>query len=165
MMTVICSYKPDKVLRFAKNRFDTGHKKDWFNDPLVEAIVLDVDRTTHIKDSVFESPRLGTISPHYLSGGTKALISLLKSDNIRTCAPFDSAMFGDNCVRWLTKISFLVDFTIYMDTPLDFGMGGKVFDTEFRKTPIQAQGENGEVLDTCGKVWEYYVANSQDCDE
>lgn len=151
-------------MRFAKNRFDTGHRKEWFNDPLVEEIVRDVDKTIHVRDSVFESPVLGTISPHYLSGGTKALISILKSESIRNCAPFDSAMFGDNCVKWLAKLSFLVDFTIYMDTPLDFGMGGNIFDREFRNTPICAQGEKGEQLKTCGRVWEYYVLNSQDCE-
>lgn len=159
MLKIICGRLPKNVLNSANHIFNTDFESDWFNDPLVEEMVLDVDLTKHFKDQVFESPVLGFILPERLSGGVKGLILILKSERAKKFSAYRSCIFGDNCVKWIAKLSFITDFSIYMSHYLDFNFGGDFSDTEFQNTPINAVGMNGEELHTCGEVADYYYAN------
>lgn len=133
---------------------------EWFNDPVVEQMVLDIDRTKHVKDFMFESPILGTIPPQMLSGGFKGLVLILK-DVSNNCRVYASTMFGDNCVEWLRRLSFKVDFSLLMCHPL--GWNAAYVDTSKPRGemfsgphPICAQTKDGKPLNTTSEVIEYY---------
>lgn len=161
MLKIICGDEPEHLLDTATTLFNLENKKDWFNDPLVEEMVRDVDKTEHIKDAIFESPVLGTILASELSGGVKGLILILKSKSLSDYTAMRSCIFGDNCIKWLIKLSYIADFTIYMSHFLDFYFGGdysKDFDG-YHNTPINAVGADGEVLPTCGAVMKYFEDN------
>lgn len=133
---------------------------DWLNDPVVEEMVLDIDNTKHIKDYIYDSPFIGAIPPQMLSGGVKGLILILK-DTGNTCRVFASKMFGDNCVEWLRKLSFQVDFTILMCHPLGWNAAyidrTKPLGEEFSGPyPICAQTMDGMPLNTTSEVIRYY---------
>lgn len=82
-------------------------------------MILDIDETRHIKGSVFESPVLGVISPLQLSGGAKGLILIYKCFDIPRM--FRSGIWGDNCNVWLSRLSFVRDFSIFFTHCLNFG--------------------------------------------
>lgn len=161
MLKIICGEKPKYLLDTAVTLFNLEYNKDWFNDPLVKEMIKDIDKTEHIKDALFESPVLGTIPATTLSGGVKGLILILKSEQLDDYDAMRSSIFGDNCVKWLIKLSYLKDFTIYMSHYLDFYFGGNYSDDfdGFEHTPINAIGANNEPLSTCGEIMQYFIDN------
>lgn len=161
MLKIICGDEPEYLLNTSRYLFELENTREWFEDPLVQEMVLDVDKTEHIKGAVFESPVLGPIMADQLSGGVKGLILILKSKQLRDYRAMRSSIFGDNCVKWLIKLSYITDFTIYMSHYLDFYFGGnysKSFNG-YHNTPINAVGANGEILSTCSAIMEYYADN------
>ena len=96
--------------------FDNWGSIEWLNHDLAKAIVKDVDRSTVIGPRLIDSPFLGPIGPKDLSGGTKALL----------CMAFDAtgrifnAVGGDNCAKWIWKISKIKDLTINIRHIIDF---------------------------------------------
>lgn len=79
MITVTCDTSSDRCLRCAGQVFDIHFENSWFDDPLVEQMILDIDETTHISGAAFDSPYLGIIPPQSLSHGVKSLIYILKA--------------------------------------------------------------------------------------
>ena len=74
--------------------FNTTKQKDWFNDVTVKKIIKDIDNTIAVKDEYLESPIYGGMSPDRLSTGCKALILMLKTDEI-----IYATRCGDNCAK------------------------------------------------------------------
>ena len=161
MLRVLCGEAPKYLLDTAVTLFNIEHRNDWFNDPLVEEMIKDIDKTDHIADAVFKSPVLGTIPATSLSGGVKGLILILKSKQLNDYDAMRSCIFGNNCVKWLIKLSYLADFTIYMSHYLNFYYGGnysKDFDG-YHNTPVNAVGRDNEPLSTCGELMRYFEDN------
>ena len=158
MMRIIVVNKPKKLISFSKGLFESFMQRDWFEDPLVQDMILDIDKTKHLGGPVFESPVLGIISPTELSGGVKSLISVYKIPMFQEAEGLRSSMFGDNCAKWLAKLSFLVDFNLYYCHPLDFITNG-VDDMSFRYTPLNAVTEFGDPITTCEEAAKYYLEN------
>ena len=50
----------------------------WFQDELVQQMILDVDKSKYVTGGVIDSPVLGPIPPEKLSGGVKTLIMIYK---------------------------------------------------------------------------------------
>lgn len=96
--------------------FNNTYEDEWLEDPVVQEMILDVDKSKVISSHVIESPVLGPITPRELSGGVKVLILLLKDDswvyNISNC--------GDNCAEWILKIAETKDLTVYMEHVMKF---------------------------------------------
>lgn len=155
MITVTCDTSSDRCLRCAGQVFDIHFENSWFDDPLVEQMILDIDETTHISGAVFDSPYLGIIPPQFLSHGVKSLIYILKAKKPLEFI-FMSGMFGDNCIPWLCKLSEIVDFDLCMAHPLAL-----VSRAEKGNMPINAQTVDGQPLKTCGEVFKYYVQNHE----
>ena len=106
--------------------FDSVYKPEWFDDDLVKDMVLDIDNSNVISRNVIESPILGQIPPQWLSGGVKGLILLLKyyPEDAKEMIKPDLALFGNNCMRWLGKITEKRDFYASIYTyDLDFPGG------------------------------------------
>lgn len=146
MLTV--TLVPDETCLFSASRyFDLNYLDEWFDDPVVKQMVLDIDKTVVVGPQLLQSPVLGAIPPSSLSGGVKGLILILKDPDQRN---FSSTIFGSNCVLWLTKLTFVTDFTITMEHSLEF--------YDFLE-PICAQTDHGKPLTIQREVWGYYVDN------
>lgn len=143
MMTVTVK-PPEDCMFTVSSFFDLNYMDEWFEDPLVKEMVLDVDKTEVVNAYMAMSPVMGSISIEHLSGGVKGLIMILKDPDKRV---YSSTIFGGNCVKWITKLSAMVDFTIVMEHSLEFTSD----------TPINAQTKDGTPLKTEWEVWKYYV--------
>lgn len=103
------------MIRDVDNYFNHWHDTEWFNDSIVQQIVLDIDKTKIEGPNLAISPVLGAIPPTKISGGSKCLILALKTDNLI----YGSGM-GDNCVSWLLKIAEKKDVRMYLGHIMDF---------------------------------------------
>lgn len=90
--------------------FDNNYEDEWFDDPLVRDMVLDVDKSEVLSSHCIESPVLGQIPPSELSGGVKALILALKTD-----WEIWATACGNNCAKWFLKIGEFKDLTISIE--------------------------------------------------
>ena len=87
--------------------FKNTYEDNWITEPIVRDIIKDVDKSEVIDSNLIESPVLGKISPLALSGGTKTLI-LIINDKEKI---FNASTCGNNCAKWLLKISENEDVT------------------------------------------------------
>lgn len=102
MMTVTV-HPTEEVLRTVTEYFPLIKEDEWFEDQLVKDMVLDVDQTTLVGTQMAMSPYFGSMPNSDLSGGVKGLIMIYKYPDERE---YSSVIFGDNCVKWLCKLSF-----------------------------------------------------------
>lgn len=88
--------------------FKYSYEPEWFLDPLVQAMVKEVDKSEYIDGQVIDSPVLGPISPNQLSGGLKTLIMIyMMPDKV-----FDATSCGENCAHSLIEIGKRKDITV-----------------------------------------------------
>ena len=66
---------------------------------------------------LIESPVLGPISSKELSGGVKTLILMALDDKEQI---FNASACGDNCAKWIDKISRIKDITLFFEHPMTF---------------------------------------------
>ena len=99
--------------------FKHTYKDQWITDPLTIAMVLDVDQSEVVGDQLIQSPVLGAISPIQLSGGVKTLILIYKDHG----KIFNASKCGDNCAKWLLKMSEKRKVVINLRHIMDFGDG------------------------------------------
>lgn len=97
--------------------FKYDYEDEWIVDPFVKEMILDVDKSTVLDSGVIDSPVLGKIPPVGLSGGVKTLI-LVKFEKDKI---FNASTCGDNCAKWLLKITESEDRTINLLHLMDFG--------------------------------------------
>lgn len=88
--------------------FKYSYDLNWFQDELVQQMLLDVDKSTYIKGGVIDSPILGPIPPEKLSGGLKTLIMIYKVPE----KIFDATSCGANCAKWLLEIGKRQDVVV-----------------------------------------------------
>lgn len=98
---------------YFKNDYDPA----WLEDPFVQAMILDVDKSKVLSSGAVESPVMGIIPPTGLSGGVKTLILILKEPN----KVFNASNCGDNCAKWLLEMGKKHDVTINLRHIMDFG--------------------------------------------
>ena len=97
--------------------FKNTYQDDWITDELSIRMIEDVDKSTVVGPRLIQSPVLGAISPRELSGGVKTLILVNQmQDKI-----FNASTCGDNCAKWIIKISESKDLTINLRHIMDFG--------------------------------------------
>ena len=100
--------------------FKNTYEDNWITEPIVRDIIKDVDKSEVIDSNLIESPVLGKISPLILIIHDKEKI-------------FNASTCGNNCAKWLLKISENEDVTINLRHLMDFGAGRfniKVLNTE-----------------------------------
>jgi hypothetical protein len=93
-------------------QFKRFYERSWLDDPLVKEIIRDVDKSEPVGDYVIKSPRLGLINYEQLPGGVKQLLMMHKGAD----HGFDyvSTLFGDNCSKWILRISEDRDLTLWI---------------------------------------------------
>ena len=81
-----------KDVAYGPSWFKYSYDLSWFKDPLVLAMLYDIDKTIYKEGCVFDSPILGPIPPEKLSGGLQTLIMIYEMpDKI-----FDATSCGPN---------------------------------------------------------------------
>lgn len=116
MLNVFFGNMPDAVYNTAVF-FKNDYEDEWIVDPFVREMIRDVDRSEVLDSGVIDSPVLGKIPPLNLSGGVKTLI-LVKFEPSRV---FNASTCGDNCAKWLLRITETEDRTVNLRHIMDFG--------------------------------------------
>lgn len=105
--------------------FNHSYEDEWFEDPIVKQIVKDIDNTEIVSPNLAISPVLGPIPPTKISGGSKAVIQMLKRPVIisnitgkQLAHPGNSC--GDNCASWIYKISKMRDILLHLTYNMKF---------------------------------------------
>lgn len=105
-------YKPDSYFR-------TEFKNDWLKNEMSRAIIRDIEKAEVISDRIINSPVFGDITPWELSSGTKLLLILLNDKNTEGYIQ-NLSMCGDNCAKWIQRISEKKDITARLGHIIDF---------------------------------------------
>ena len=99
--------------------FKNAYEDAWITDPVAREMIFDVDKSIVLDSAVIDSPVMGKIPPISLSGGVKTLI-LMKNERSKI---FNASTCGDNCAKWILKLSEMDDLTINLRHLMDFGEG------------------------------------------
>lgn len=111
----------DEAIYHPTTFFDNVYEDEWITDPLSVAMIKDVDGSEVVGAHLIESPVLGPISTKELSGGVKTLMLMAFDESGRI---FNASVCGDNCAKWILKISGQKDLAINLRHIMDFGTGG-----------------------------------------
>ena len=101
----------DKTILDIDSYFNNVYEDEWLNDDIVRQMVKDIDNSELVGLNVI-SPVLGSISVRDISGGTKALICLLKEE--KSEGFIDLVVLGENCEKWLAYIFNKKDVQVCM---------------------------------------------------
>jgi hypothetical protein len=102
------------AVRRPKDTFSLIYYREWFDDPFVQEMILDVDKTKVInyQSSIdYLGQPMDTLK---ISGGVKSLILMYKIPNLL----ISGNSMGDNCAKWILEIGKRQD--CYMT--LSYGM-------------------------------------------
>jgi len=97
--------------------FKNDYEDAWIVDPMVREMIRDVDHSEVLDSGVIDSPVLGKIPPLSLSGGVKTLILIKFEPEV----VFNASTCGDNCAKWLLKLTEQEDRTVNLRHLMDFG--------------------------------------------
>ena len=97
--------------------FKNDYEDAWIVDPMVREMIRDVDHSEVLDSGVIDSPVLGKIPPLSLSGGVKTLILIKFEPEVI----FNASTCGDNCAKWLLKLTEQEDRTVNLRHLMDFG--------------------------------------------
>lgn len=107
----------DPVIYNTAVYFKNDYSPAWLEDPFVQKMILDVDKSEVLSSGAVSSPVMGIIPPTSLSGGVKTLILILKEPE----KVFNASNCGDNCAKWLLKIGTMENVTVNLRHMMDFG--------------------------------------------
>lgn len=124
--------------------FDNRYEDEWITHPMTVEMIKDVDKSEVVGVHLIESPVLGPITVREISGGVKTLI-LMAFDETRKI--FNASACGDNCAKWILKISKTKDVTINLRHIMDFGQ--ETFEAEILNTGDIVHGM-GEFVNIAG---------------
>lgn len=110
--------KMEEAIYYPPAYFDNRYEEEWITDPLSKEMIKDVDQSVVVGSRLIDSPVLGAISVKELSGGVKTLILLAFDESNQI---FNASACGDNCAKWILKISQKKDLTINLRHLMDFG--------------------------------------------
>ena len=99
--------------------FLNRYKDSWIIKPLSKEMILDVDKSEVVSESLIKSPVLGMITPAELSGGVKTLI-LMANDKSHI---YNASTCGDNCAKWILHIAKDRKLAINLRHLMNFGTG------------------------------------------
>ncbi len=97
--------------------FGNCYENKWITSQIAKDIIKDIDKSDVLSEECIQSPVLGQIPPTKLSGGTKTLLLMINEPE----TVFNASTCGDNCAKWILKISNDEDITINLRHIMDFG--------------------------------------------
>lgn len=104
--------------------FDHQLDKQYITTDFSKRVIKDIDNSEVYGENLVISPIFGGIPPRDISGGSKALITLMYTDKI-----FSLTAFGENCYPYILEIASTKDITLCNDsivTLFEFGTLDKV---------------------------------------
>ncbi len=108
---VVHDHESDDEIWGIDSYFDNTYDNWWMDTELARRVVEDVDKSMVVNNGVIYSPYLGYIPPKELSGGVKLILCLaFDKSNWR----FNITRGGDNCMRWIQRLSEAKDLHVYM---------------------------------------------------
>lgn len=108
----------DEAIYHPPTFFDNTYQDEWIINPLSISMIKDVDKSEVLGVHLIDSPVLGPISTKELSGGVKTLILMAFDESGKI---FNASACGDNCAKWILKISEFKDLTINLRHIMNFG--------------------------------------------
>ena len=108
----------DDAIYHPPTYFDNRDEDEWITAPLSVDMIRNIDQSEVVSAHLIDSPVLGPISVKKLSGGVKTLILMAFDESGRI---FNASACGDNCAKWIIKISESKDLTINLRHIMDFG--------------------------------------------
>lgn len=114
MLTIYFGDLPEAA--YGPTWFQFNYDPLWFQDPFVEEMMENVDRSSYKGGELIESDVLGPIPPERLSGGLKTLILIYKKPDMI----FDATSCGPNCAKWLLRIGQKEDVTVTLNYIMPF---------------------------------------------
>lgn len=111
--------------------FNLHFKADWFQHPLVQEIMRDIDDIVEVNGTCLKSWRMSvTISPQQLSGGTKSLILMIMTNTPNKV--FYSGRMGENCYKYVHRIAKDTDINLVVCSEIPFEDEDKayIYDTD-----------------------------------
>ena len=108
----------DDAIYHPPTYFANRYEDEWITAPLSVDMIRNIDQSEVISSHLIDSPVLGPISVKELSGGVKTLILMAFDESGRI---FNASACGDNCAKWIIKISESKDLTINLRHIMDFG--------------------------------------------
>lgn len=97
--------------------FKNVYEDEWITQPLARQMIKDIDKSEVLDSTVIDSPVFGKIPPLGLSGGVKTLILIANvPDKV-----FNASTCGDNCAKWILRMSKEREITINLRHLMDFG--------------------------------------------
>ena len=115
--------------------FRFNYRPEWFEDPFVQEMIVDIDKSHVGGENLIISDVLGPIPPERLSGGVQTLILIYKRPDLM----FNATSCGENCAKWLLKIGEKEDVSVNLRYLMPF-YGCEPFH-------IRILNENAEVTD------------------
>ena len=91
---------------------------DVFEEPIIREAMEDIEEIYKIEGLAFYSKRHGVKSPESLSNGMKTLILLYYNAIGKHNLLMSSACLGNNCYKYLARLSLRYDFNISVDYSL-----------------------------------------------
>lgn len=119
MLKIYFGEMAGKVIHDVDSFFNNQYRYVWLQDDLVKEMILDVDKSEVESPECIKSPVLRQIPPTKLSGGVKALILMKYLDE--SDGVVNASACGDNCARWILKMSESFNLTINLNHIMDFG--------------------------------------------
>ena len=134
------------IVYTSKAIFKAEYKIEWFEDETVLKMIKGIDNVKYIGDGLFKSDIFGKLLPENLSGGVKGLILMLKykQKDGKKSYIYSSAIFGDNCLKYILEIQSKIDASIIITSDLfDSNLRNASFDfyDEERHKPIKSYSE------------------------
>ncbi|MCD8327206.1 MAG: DUF4869 domain-containing protein [Lachnospiraceae bacterium] len=118
MLNIFYGHMPEAIFNTSVY-FKNDYEDEWITDPFAREMILDVDKSVVLDSAVIDSPVMGKIPPTSLSGGVKTLI-LIQNEPEKI---FNASTCGNNCAKWILKMSKDRDLTINLRHIMDFGEG------------------------------------------
>lgn len=145
----------EDTIYYVDGFFDSDYEDEWLEDPLVQEMIQDVDNSKVLSPHCIESPLLGQIPPTKLSGGVKALILMLKTEE-----EVWATACGDNCAKWITRIAEMKNLTICLEHFMSFG--NNHFPFRDVKSGIVYDDYFDAVIARCGNYNDYESGNADE---
>lgn len=98
-------------VNYGPSWFKNNYKTEWLEDPFVQEMIKDVDKSSYVSGFVIDSPVFGPIPPERLSGGVQTLIMIYERPDL----VFDATSCGQNCAKWLLEIGKKKDVTVNLN--------------------------------------------------
>lgn len=107
--------------------FSGYYQPEWIDTDFTREVVRDIDKSEVLNSGVIDSPFLGPIPPEKLAGGTKRILCLKYFDFDNSPFMMDITGCGDNCAKWIQRISAEKDLEVRLGYPMEF-LGTEYFD-------------------------------------